>query len=159
MSKLAPEDLETISSLGGTALRVFLYAVRKQAPIGVRETQRALGLKAPSHAQYHLQRLTQLDLLQQVPGTKYVVREKYRVLRTFKISVLTEVYLLRGWVIPAIGLLTGFASGVLILSVILYFFVAPIVSLAFTSLSLLVLVIWSINQAFLVKQSLDTESE
>ena len=53
MSDQPNEDI--ISSLTGVALRVFLYALKKGKDFGVRETQRDLGLKTASHAQYHHQ--------------------------------------------------------------------------------------------------------
>ena len=55
MTTKAIDDI--ISSLKGTSLRVFVYAVKEGDDIGVRESQRRLGLKTASHAQYHLQRL------------------------------------------------------------------------------------------------------
>ncbi len=157
MSDLRPESIEKINSLGGTALRVFLYALKCQEPIGVRETQRALGLKSPSHASYHLQRLAQLNLLQQIPGTKYLISEEFKTLRTIKISLLTEVYLLKGWVVPSIGLLAGYSLGVVLSALMLYFLLGPLASFVFSSLALIVLSGWSIKQAILVLKSLEND--
>ncbi len=157
MSNLSPEAIEKINSLGGTALRVFLYALKRQSPVGVRETQRALGLKSPSHANYHLQRLVQLNLLRQIPGTKYLIQEEFKTLRTIKISLLTEVYLFKGWVVPSIGLLAGYSLGVLLTTFLLYFLVGSFVSFLFSSVSLFTLSGWSIKQAVLVLKSIERD--
>ena len=101
-------DEDIISTLSGTALRVFVYTVKKGKGIGIRETQRDLGLKTASHAQYHLQRLEQLKLIGRTKNNKYFLDEKYENLRSLKVGILTEIYVFRGWLIPSLGVFAGF---------------------------------------------------
>jgi len=54
-------DADPVQVLSGTALRVYLYMLRRRV-VGVREVQRALGLKSPSTAKHHLDRLVSLGL-------------------------------------------------------------------------------------------------
>ncbi len=142
MTELSNEDI--ISSLTGTALRVFVYAVKKGDNIGVRETQRDLGLKTASHAQYHLQRLEQIKLLERNENNKYNLPEEYESLRSLKIGILTEIYVFKGWMIPSLGLFAGFLGASLVIS-LLFFFLLPNtpISIIFSSSSLLLAAIYS----------------
>ena len=134
MAQNSSEDL--ISSLTGTALRVFVYAVKKVKEIGVRETQRDLGLKTASHAQYHLQRLEQFGLLKQTKSNKYYLEEEYENLRSLKLGILTEIYVFKGWLIPSLGIFSGFLGTSLILIILFYFFISPLSALILGSTSL-----------------------
>ena len=127
MSKQNNEDI--ISSLTGTSLRIFVYAVKKGKDIGVRETQRDLGLKTASHAQYHLQRLEQLKLLGRTKNNKYYIDKKYENLRSLKLGILTEIYVFRGWLIPSLGIFSGFLGTSAILSLLFYFLISELASL------------------------------
>ena len=127
MTKQDNEDL--ISSLTGTSLKVFVYAVKKGKDIGVRETQRDLGLKTASHAQYHLQRLEKLGLLGRTQNNKYYLDKNYENLRSLKLGILTEIYVFKGWLIPSLGLFSGFLGTSAILTILFYFFISELASL------------------------------
>ncbi len=58
------EKRDPVTTLGGTALRVYLYLVIHRRPVGVREVQRALGFRSPSTARHHLERLVELGLVE-----------------------------------------------------------------------------------------------
>jgi hypothetical protein len=124
-------DGDIISSLSGTALRVFVYAVKKSKDIGIRETQRDLGLKTASHAQYHLQRLEQLKLIGRTKNNKYFLEKEYENLRSLKVGILTEIYVFRGWLIPSLGLFAGFLGMGAIITGLLYALINPVAALAF----------------------------
>jgi len=142
MTELPNEDI--ISSLTGIALRVFVYAVKKGKNIGVRETQRDLGLKTASHAQYHLQRLEQIKLLERNENNRYNLPEEYESLRSLKIGILTEIYVFKGWIIPSLGLFAGFLGASLIISLLFFFLLPnPLFSIIFSSVSLLLAAIYS----------------
>ncbi len=136
MTKQNDEDL--ISSLTGTSLRIFVYAVKKGKNIGVRESQRDLGLKTASHAQYHLQRLEQLGLLGRTKNNKYYLDDKYENLRSLKLGILTEVYIFRGWLIPSLGIFSGFLGTSAILTILFYFFISELASLILGVIAFLV---------------------
>ena len=133
MTQNSKEDI--ISSLTGTALRVFVYAVKKVKEIGVRETQRDLGLKTASHAQYHLQRLEQIGLLKQSKNNKYCLEEEYENLRSLKLGILTEIYVFKGWLIPSLGIFSGFLGTSLVIVILFYFLISPLSALILGSLS------------------------
>lgn len=123
------EDI--ISALTGTALRVFVYALKKGKDIGVRETHRDLGLKTASHAQYHLQRLEQLGLIRRTKNNKYFLAEEYENLRSLKIGILTEIYVFRGWLIPSLGLASGFIATSLVITLLFFFLLSESVAVYF----------------------------
>ncbi|MHA1552193.1 MAG: hypothetical protein ACTSUP_07065 [Candidatus Heimdallarchaeaceae archaeon] len=152
MTELPNED--TISSLTGIALRVFVYAVKKGKNIGVRETQRDLGLKTASHAQYHLQRLEQIKLLERNENNKYDLPEEYKNLRSLKIGILTEIYVFKGWMIPSLGLFAGFLGASLVISLLFFFLLPnPLFSITFSSVTLLLAAIYSSFRAIQIVKS------
>jgi hypothetical protein len=132
------EDI--ISSLTGTALRVFVYALKKGKDIGVRETHRDLGLKTASHAQYHLQRLEQLGLLGRTKNNKYFLEEEYENLRSLKIGILTEIYVFKGWLIPSLGLASGFVAMSLVITLLFFFLLSEMIA-AYFAIAVMVLAI------------------
>jgi len=127
MTEQKSEDV--ISSLTGTSLKIFVYAVKKGKDIGVRETQRDLGLKTASHAQYHLQRLEQLELLGRAKNNKYYLKKQYENLRSLKLGILTEIYVFKGWLIPSLGIFSGFLCTSAILITLFYFYISELASL------------------------------
>ena len=63
--------------LSKTSLRVYMYLLSRNEPIGPRQIMRELGLSSPSLAYYHLKRLEELGLVKRnnnryiaVPGLK-----------------------------------------------------------------------------------------
>lgn len=150
MVKDDSDDLkEKLSNLTGIPLRIILYCIRKKQPVGVREVQRRLRLKSPSHAQYHLQRLVMLGILKQLPGNKYEISDEYQNLKSLRISVMTEVLIINGRIIPLTGLIFGLLINSIFLSLFFYFKISHLISLVysliiFTLISLISL-IQSIN--------------
>ena len=67
MHKVEKEKLIT-----GTAFRIYLLLLNSKRPMGVREMQRAVGLKSASTVKYHLDRLTAKGLVRQLPDGKYI---------------------------------------------------------------------------------------
>ncbi|HLI46681.1 MAG TPA: winged helix-turn-helix domain-containing protein [Geobacterales bacterium] len=60
--------------LRGKTLQVYLYLLRKEE-VGVREVQRALGLKSPSLAEYHLKKLEEMGLAKEQFGRYVLIKE------------------------------------------------------------------------------------
>ncbi len=109
-----------------------------------KETQRDLGLKTASHAQHHLQRLEQIKLLERKENNKYNLPEEYENLRSLKIGILTEIYVFKGWMIPSLGLLAGFLGTSIVISLLFFFLLpSPLISVIFSSVSLLLATIYS----------------
>ncbi len=157
MTEKNNEDI--ISSLTGMALRVFVYALKKAKDVGVRETQRDLGLKSASHSQYHLQRLEQLGLLEKNTNNRYNLKEEYENLRSLKIGILTEIYVFKGWVIPSLGLFSGFLVSSLIITILFYSLLTPLAAIIFVSIALFLSSIYSGYRAISIIRSFKQSEE
>lgn len=151
------EDI--ISSLTGTALRVFVYTLKKGKDIGVRETHRDLGLKTASHAQYHLQRLEQLGLLGRTKNNKYFLVEEYENLRSLKIGILTEIYVFRGWLIPSLGLASGFVATSLVITLLFFFLLSESVAVYFALTVMLLAMIFTAYKSIQIINSFKQQDE
>lgn len=150
MTKRDHEDI--IANLTGTALRVFVYAIKQGDNIKVRETARKMGFKSPGHAQYHLQKLYTLGLLEKNEDNSYRLAEQYTNLRTLKISVLAEIYIIKGFIVPSLGLLSGFLGVNFILSLIFFFVLSQIAAYTVLSVALILSVIFlTIRSAQIIK--------
>jgi hypothetical protein len=71
------QDEEVIASdLKGNTLRVYWHLLRNsQNPAGPREVQRELGFSSPALADYHLNKLVTLGLVEKERGEYHLVRE------------------------------------------------------------------------------------
>jgi hypothetical protein len=65
--------------LEGITLSVYLYVVKKRAPVGAREAMKGARLSSPSVAYRHLEKLEDLGLLQKNEYGEYMVKRKARV--------------------------------------------------------------------------------
>lgn len=81
-------------SISGTTWDVYLHIVTSEKPQGVREIWRALNLSSPSLAQYHINKLLELNLIESSPDGKYQANEIERM------NALRNFVLLRGRFIP-----------------------------------------------------------
>ena len=82
------------TSISGTTRAVYFHIVTSEKPQGVREIWRALSLSSPSLAQYHINKLMDLTLIESSPDGKYQVNEIERI------DALRNFVLLRGRLIP-----------------------------------------------------------
>ena len=73
---------------------MYLHIVTSEKPQGVREIWRALNLSSPSLAQYHINKLVELALIEPSHDGKYQVNEIERI------GALRNFVLLRGRLIP-----------------------------------------------------------
>jgi len=82
---LGQDDAVIESELKGKTLLVYLHILKSgQESVGVREVQRSLGFSSPSVAAYHLGKLKDLGLIENLYGDYKIVREvKVGVLRSF----------------------------------------------------------------------------
>jgi hypothetical protein len=62
--------------LEGTTLKVYLYVVKENEPVGPRDVMKRVNLSSPSVAYRHLQKLENLGLLKKNTYGQYIVKEK-----------------------------------------------------------------------------------
>lgn len=110
--------------LHGTTLKVYLHILKRgKDKIGVRELMRELGMKTPSHAYYHLDKLVSLGLLEKKYGDYYLNK-------SVKIDYLRNFIITSGFIIPKFLFYTMFYLVILIFSILipryneLYWYVA-----------------------------------
>jgi len=92
----------------GKTWDVYLCILTSSAPIGVREIWRALGLSSPSLAQYHVNKLVELKLIENTVDGKYVTNDEERL------EALRSFLRLRGMLIPRMVVYAALLSGVLV---------------------------------------------
>jgi SOS-response transcriptional repressor LexA len=82
------------SELKGKTLIVYMHMLKAgQDAVGVRAIQRELGFSSPSVAAYHLQKLQELGLIENVYGD-------YRLIKEVKVGVLRQFVSLGGYMLP-----------------------------------------------------------
>jgi hypothetical protein len=91
----------------GKTWDVYLCILTSSSPIGVRDIWRALGLSSPSLAQYHVNKLLELRLIETTNGGKYVTNDEERL------ESLRSFLMLRGMLIPRMVVYAALLSGVL----------------------------------------------
>ncbi|MGD2142687.1 MAG: helix-turn-helix domain-containing protein [Candidatus Bathyarchaeota archaeon] len=92
----------------GKTWDVYLCILTSTGPIGVRDIWRALGLSSPSLAQYHVNKLLELKLIEPTPDGKYVTNEEERL------EALRSFLTLRGMLIPRMMVYAALLSGILV---------------------------------------------
>jgi hypothetical protein len=91
----------------GKTWDVYLCILTSDAPIGVRDIWRTLKLSSPSLAQYHVNKLMELKLVETTPGGKYITNDEERL------EALRSFLSLRGMLIPRMVVYAALLSGVL----------------------------------------------
>jgi hypothetical protein len=94
-SSLKSDNFEPLEELQGVRLRIFCYLIKQKDPVGVRSTQRSLGLKTASHANYHLQKLVDMKIAKKTPQNSYYLLPEYKI-KSIRVNVLTDYLLIRG---------------------------------------------------------------
>jgi hypothetical protein len=79
--------------LKGKTLQIYSYLLKSGELVGAREVQRDLGLSTPSLAVYHLDKLTDLGLVEKRYGN-------YQIQRKVKVGALTNYVLLGRLMLP-----------------------------------------------------------
>lgn len=78
--------------LSGTTYKVYRYLLKQNAPVGISELQKGMGLSSPSVAQYHIRKLLKLGLVKEEQGgymVDKVVLESVIRIRRMSIPVQT----------------------------------------------------------------------
>ena len=100
------------TELTGTTLRVYLYILRSRKEyVGVREIMRALNMRTPSHAYYHLDKLVRKGLLTKKYG-------EYHLVKSVKIDLLRDYIILGGSIVPKFAFYTTFFLTILVYSLL-----------------------------------------
>ena len=88
-------DEEIIESeLKGKTLLVYMHRLKNPGDaVGVREVQRELGFSSPSVSSYHLNKLQDLGLVENVYGD-------YQLVKDVKVGVLKQFIMLGGVMLP-----------------------------------------------------------
>jgi hypothetical protein len=91
---LASDEEIIESELKGKTLLVYMHMLKRpNNPVGVREVQRELGFSSPSVSSYHLNKLLDLGLIENVYGD-------YKLVRDIKVGVLRQFITLGGLMLP-----------------------------------------------------------
>jgi len=93
--------------VAGTTWNVYLHILTSEKPQGVREVWRALNFSSPSLAQYHINKLLEMNLVESTLDGKYRANEVERM------DVLRGFVLLRGRLIPRLVFYGAFILGIL----------------------------------------------
>ena len=101
--------------LKGKTLQVYTYMIKKKEPVGVREVQRDLGFSSPSVANYHIEKLVEMALVNQDGYGRYFVVQKVQV------GVLQAFVNIGGLAVPRLSFFAAFFTTLLIAYVVLNF--------------------------------------
>ena len=88
-------DEENVASqLKGNTLRVYWHLLRSPSSLaGPREVQRHLGFSSPALAVYHLEKLTELGLVENVGG-------EYRLVKVVHVGILKQFMRVGTYILP-----------------------------------------------------------
>ncbi len=92
----------------GTTWDVYLYVMMSGDSVGVRDIWRSLKLSTPSLAQYHVNKLLDLKLIEVTPDGRY------RVNNAEQMDVLRSFIRLRGKLVPRLVFYGAIVSGILV---------------------------------------------
>jgi hypothetical protein len=130
-------------SVTGTTRRVYLYILSSKNPVGVRDIWRGLDLSSASLAQYHINKLLELKLIEMAPFGKIQANSQT------KLDVLQNFLFLRGKVFPRLVIFGALSIGLLIVYILLWPLTGnfrDVIVIAFTLFSALVLFYEAHNQ-------------
>lgn len=96
------------TNISATTWNVYLYILTSRGPVGVRDVWRELKLSSPSLAQYHVNKLLELDMITQTREGKYVASEEKRI------EALRSFVLIYGKLIPRLVFYGALIAGILV---------------------------------------------
>ncbi|MFW9903200.1 MAG: winged helix-turn-helix domain-containing protein [Candidatus Thorarchaeota archaeon] len=106
--KLSKTFKEVISH--PTTANVFLFLKNSNEPVGVREVQRGLKINSSSTAHWHLAKLADNGIIEQLADNKYQVREDFKGLKRIPISVTLDHVIVGRKMVPEIIILITFVG-------------------------------------------------
>lgn len=111
----APDGNRIEDQLKGKTLQVYMYMIRRKEAVGVREVQRDLAFSSPSVANYHIEKLVQLSLVNQDEYGRYFVVQKVQV------GVLQAFVNIGGIAVPRLSFFAAFFTTMLVAYLVLNF--------------------------------------
>ena len=88
------DDKRVSSVLKGNTLRVYWCLLESsKGSMGPREVQRRLGFSSPALAVYHLDKLSELDLVEKVSG-------EYHLTKIVEVGILKQFVKFKGFIVP-----------------------------------------------------------
>ena len=100
--------------ISGTTWSVYLYILTSGKPRGVREVWRELNLSTPSLAQYHINKLLDMKLIEVTQDGKYWTNEVEQM------GVLRGFVRMRGRLVPRFVFYSALLSGVLLVYTLMW---------------------------------------
>jgi hypothetical protein len=100
--------------ISGVVWDVYLYILTSRESVGVREIWRNLKMSSPSLAQYHVNKLLNMDLISQTADGRYIAEELGRL------KALRSFVLLRGKLISRMTFYGAFILGLLLVYIIFW---------------------------------------
>lgn len=115
--------------LKGKTLQVYLYLLKRDEPVGVREIQRDLNFSSPSVASYHLDKLMGISLIAKDEYGRYYIVKKA------EISILESFVSILGYTIPRLTFFAIFFTTLLITYLIVNYSSLNIHALIFATIA------------------------
>lgn len=115
--------------LKGKTLQVYLYLLKRDEPVGVREIQRDLNFSSPSVASYHLDKLMGINLIAKDEYGRYYIVKKA------EISILESFVSILGYTIPRLTFFAIFFTTLLITYLIVNYSSLNIHALIFATIA------------------------
>ena len=100
--------------LTGTTWNVYLFILTSGRPQGVREVWRALELSTPSLAQYHINKILEMKLIEANLEGKYQASEREQI------GVLRGFVKMRGRLVPRLIFYSALLGGILFAYLLLW---------------------------------------
>ncbi len=130
-------------TLRGKTLRIYLYMLKHNRPLGIREIMRALEFSSPSIVHYHINKLVQAGYVEQVGS-------KYKVAKPIKVGIVKYFTIISGKFLPRFALYAGFFTVLFIFELIIMLqrndsLIVSILSMIVTFLAVIIFWIESIR--------------
>lgn len=123
---MVSDDDKIANVLKGNTLRVYWHVLKSgNGVVGVRDTQRALGFSSPTLAIYHLDKLVELGLVENVRG-------EYHLVKAVNVGVLRQFVRFGTFVLPRYFLYA------MMFTTLLIFFLTQLRQVNFYSVSALI---------------------
>ncbi len=77
-------------------LELFLHCKNQPNPVGIRETQRALGISSPSSVHWHFNKLIDMGLLERLKNNRFALTEEGKKLRILHVPINFPFVIIKG---------------------------------------------------------------
>lgn len=91
-----------------TTANVFIYLKNNIEPVGVREVQRSLNISSSSTAHWHLNKLLEHHIIEQLSDNRYQITDQYKDVNRIPIAVTLDHYIVGKKMIPELVILITF---------------------------------------------------